>query len=85
MKVWVFNPAGKAFPSAVFSSRERAEEWINSLAAQGTLTSYQLDESAYQTHTRAGWFAPKRDDQRTPDFEAAFAGGHEHFHYNLSP
>jgi hypothetical protein len=78
--VWVFNGEG-TFPSGVFSSRDNAEAWIKNHQLSGTLTKYPLDVGAYQWGTIEGHFKPKRDDQKTPEFIARFAEGHEHYHY----
>lgn len=86
--VFVFNgadPTGRgniAFASGVFSSRERAEEWIARRRLAGVLTAYPLNEGAYDWAVANGHFKPKRDDQRTPEFIGRFASGHLHWHYD---
>jgi hypothetical protein len=80
--VWVFNGTKADFPSGVFRTRERAEEWIHQNALTGTLTWYPLDEGTYDWAVRKGAFTPKRDDQRSATFIQAFtAGAQQHFHY----
>jgi hypothetical protein len=44
---WVFNGGGGRFPSGVFSTREKAEAWINQHGLSGVLTKYPLDEGAW--------------------------------------
>ena len=79
--VWIFN-GGSAFPSGVFTSRERAEEWIRRNRLAGTLTAYPLDMGAYDWAVSEGYFIPKRDDQKTSEFIARFSSAYqEHYHY----
>ena len=85
--VWVFNGGGK-FPSGIFSTREKAEKWINTHGLSGILTKYPVDEGAWDWAIREGYWRPKRDDQKTPSFIQRFSCGHEHYHYGddlLSP
>ena len=81
--VWAFTPARWGVPSAVFSSREKAEVWINQHQASGTLTLYPLDICHYDWCVDDGYFKPKRDDQRTSQFIVNFVSGREHYHYNM--
>ena len=46
-RVWIFNGVDGQFPGGVFSSRERAEEWIRARCLSGTLTAYPLDEGCF--------------------------------------
>jgi hypothetical protein len=79
--VWVFN-GENAIPSAVFSSRELAEEWIGKNRLTGMLTRYPIDESLYGWAIRNGYFKPKREDQTTPDFIGRFTcASTDHYHY----
>jgi hypothetical protein len=84
--VWVFNPAGakSPFPTAVFTSKQLAESWINRHNASGTITAYPLDECHYDWAIRNGHFQPKRDDQRTSEFITRFSTGTMHHHYNMT-
>ena len=80
--VWVFNGARSNFPSAVFMTRELAESWISTHKLTGTLTRYPLDQGVYEWAIERGYFAPKRDDQRTAEFIGRFsAANQEHYHY----
>jgi hypothetical protein len=80
--VWVFNGARSNFPSAVFTTRELAEVWISKHALSGTLTRYPLDLGVYEWATDRGYFAAKRDDQRSAEFIGRFsAANQEHYHY----
>lgn len=79
--VWVFNGERSQLPSAVFSSREKAEQWIQDNRLNGLLTLFPVDMSAYEWSIEQGYFTPKHDGQRTPEFIQRFSGGHEHHHY----
>src|SRR4051812_44888430 len=68
-------------PSAVFSSRERAEAWISEHRLTGMLTMYRLDVAAYDWAVRHGRFTPTKPEHRTAAFVGAFSGGDRHFHY----
>ncbi|HEY8748953.1 MAG TPA: hypothetical protein VIM11_13310 [Tepidisphaeraceae bacterium] len=78
--VWVFNGGG-TFPSGVFSTREKAEKWINAHGLSGVLTKYPLDEGAWDWAIREGYWTPNREDQKTPSFIQRFSCGREHYHY----
>jgi hypothetical protein len=65
----------------VFTSIERASEWIARHGLTGLLTGYPLDEGAYDWAVRKGLFKVKREDQQTPAFMANFASGEYHHHF----
>ena len=80
--VWVFNGNGARFPSAVFSSREKAEAWIAAHALSGTLTRYPIDQSVYDWAIEQGYFAPTGERHTTAAFIQNFSSAHqEHYHY----
>ena len=83
--VWVFNGSGRRFPnfpSAVFTSLDRAEQWITKNGASGILTEYPLDVGAYDWAVSNGFFQPSKDEHRTPAFITAFSdASQEHHHY----
>lgn len=80
--VWVFNGAKSAFPSGVFSTKERAEDWIRHNRLEGTLTAYPVDIGVYDWALNHGLFTPKRDDQKSPEFIQRFTtASQEHYHY----
>lgn len=81
--VWVFHGEDADFASGVFTSRERAEAWIQSNKLSGTLTKYPVDIPVYEWAVSAGFFTPKRDDHRTPWFIGRFTSAtQEHYHYD---
>jgi hypothetical protein len=80
--VWVFNGAKARFASAVFSSKERADEWITKNRLSGVLTRYPLDLSVYEWALARGHFAPSKEEQRTAEFVGRFtSASQEHYHY----
>jgi hypothetical protein len=81
-RVWVFNGNRNQFPSAVFSGRALAEEWIRKNRLSGTLTAYPLDLSVYEWVIGQGYWLPKTEDHRHRDYIANFSSAYlEHFHY----
>ena len=79
--VWVFN-GDREVPSAVFSTREKAEAWIAERRLSGMLTRYPLDMPVYDWAIASGAFKPKQPYQSEPRFIAQFSSASlEHYHY----
>jgi hypothetical protein len=82
-RVWVFSGESSRFPSAVFRSRDAAEPWIRSHRVSGVLTAYPLDVGVYDWAVVSGFFTPKSDEQRSPNFIQRFSSAYqEHYHYD---
>jgi hypothetical protein len=86
--IYVFNGStdpprpSLAFPGGVFSSREKAETWIAKHRLSGILTAYPLDQGAYDWNIENGFFTPKRNDQKTPEFIGRYSSAYTgHWHY----
>ncbi len=80
--VWIFSGPKAQFPSGVFTGREAAERWIQQHRLSGTLTAYPVDVGACDWAVAGGLFAPKRDNQRSPEFIQRFtSASQEHYHY----
>jgi hypothetical protein len=80
--VWVFSGPHNHFPSAVFSSRDLAEEWVEKYQLRGTLTAYPLDLSVWEWAIERGYFIPKREEQTSSNFIGNFSSAsQEHYHY----
>ncbi len=80
--VWVFKGNGASNPSAIFSTREKAEQWIAANSLQGMLSRYPVDVSVYDYAIQKGWFTPKRADQESSAFIQRFtSASQEHYHY----
>ena len=81
--VWVFNGETGLFPSAVFSERKLAEDWIREQKLSGTLTAYPVDISAYQWCLDNNYFKPTKESHSSPEFVANFSSAsQEHYHYD---
>lgn len=80
--VWVFNGANSRFPSGVFVDIEIAEAWIGENRLTGVLTNYPVNKSIYDWATEKGFFSPKKEEQKSPEFIGKFSSAsQEHFHY----
>jgi hypothetical protein len=80
--IWIFHGLRGTLASAVFSSKEIAENWINANQVQGILTKYPIDISVYDWTIEQGYFNPKSPEQLTPDYIQKFSSAYcEHYHY----
>ena len=71
--MWVVQGSRASFPSAIFSSKEKAVQWIEKYKISGMLSKYPIDISIYDWTIMKGFFKPKRDDQKTSDFIQSFS------------
>ncbi len=71
--MWVVQGSRASFPSAIFSSKEKAVQWIEKYKISGMLSKYPIDISIYDWTIMKGFFKPKRDVQKTPDFIQSFS------------
>lgn len=79
--VWVFQRSRGNFPSGVWSSKEKAENWIHQTQAEGTLSGYVLDESAYDSCVRLGHLNTDNPNRLTREFQRDFTTAVDHAHY----
>lgn len=80
--VWIFNGDGARFPSGVFSSRAAAARWVLQHGLTGLLTEYPLDNGVYDWAVQEGFFGPKREEQRSPQFIGGFTSARQqHVHF----
>lgn len=78
--VWVFN--GGKLPSAVFSTRERAEAWIREHRLSGLLTKYPVDIPALEWMVEQGLFSAEKAAEMPPHKRSCFSSAsQEHYHY----
>ena len=84
-QVWVWQGEGpNSHPSAVFTSRRIAHEWITQNGLQGVLTAYPLDISVYDWHIAENGFKPKSKKEKSPEFIQNFDTEYlDHYHYVL--
>ena len=80
ISVWVFKGQINPFPSAVFSAKELAFEWISKHKLSGTLTEYHLDQPVIDWAVEKGYFKPKAEANASQiaNFSSA---SQEHFHF----
>ncbi len=76
--VFVFNGNKSGFPSAVFSSKIKAEEWIEKYNLSGVLTEYPVDISVYDWRKQQGYAS--KPDQDIANFSSAHMA---HWHYEM--
>lgn len=84
--VWIFDGEGGRFPAAVFTTVEKAEEWIARHRLSGVLTWYPLDVPVYEWVIAKGYWKPSKDYQAEPRFIQQFSSaytGHEHYENGL--
>ena len=80
--VWLFHGTGGRFTSAVFSDREKAEEWVSEHSLSGMLTEYPTNISAYNWAVKKGYFKVRKEHQSSPKFIQNFTSATQaHFHY----
>ena len=84
--VWIFNVAQRNFPGGVFTTPERADQWIAAHRLTGVLTAYPLDQGAFDwalshdvTNLRDELLEQKCRD---PAFVGGFStASQEYYHY----
>lgn len=81
--VWVFKGAGNSvFPSAIFTTKSEAENWIKENVLSGVLTKYPLDISLYDWSIKNEYFRPKNDFQKNAKTIGSFNSAYlEDYHY----
>jgi hypothetical protein len=80
--VWVFSGDGGRYPSGIFTSKERAAEWIARYRLSGMLTAYPIDEGVFSWAVRTGVFTAKSEKHSSSEFIQTFTtAAQDHFHY----
>jgi hypothetical protein len=80
--IWIFVGDGGRFPSGAFSTRERAEAWIQQHRLTGMLTAYPIDRGAYDWAVEVGAFKANTEAKRTAKFIGQFSSvSLDHHHY----
>jgi hypothetical protein len=82
-RIWVFTPYGRYFPAGIWTTRDAAEKWISEVSADGMLSVYILDESAYESNVRFGHLRLDlgKLDRRSAECKRTFTTAVDHFHY----
>ncbi|TLV03583.1 DUF7710 domain-containing protein [Dyadobacter luticola] len=82
MDIWVFHGIAAQFASGIFSSKQKAEEWILENKLSGILTWYPIDTGVYDWALANEFFEIKKPEQRSSGFIQRFTSGSQmHFHY----
>jgi hypothetical protein len=81
--LWVFTPNGRCFPAGIWTSREAADKWISEVGADGVLSVYILNESAYESNVRFEHLRLDlgKLDRRSAEYKRTFTTAVDHFHY----
>lgn len=80
--VWIFNGDKNMFPSAIFSTKEKALVWIRTNKLTGTLTKYPIDIAIYDWAIENKFFEPKNEFQKNARSIANYSSAHlEHYHF----
>jgi hypothetical protein len=79
--VFIFNATNYHFPAAVFTSKEKAVEWVEAHGLSGTITEMPVDISAYDHAIQNKLFTPKKPKEFEPEFMGRFSSRlwHDHF------
>ena len=81
--VWVFHGMGGRFTSGVFTSKEKAEQWIEHHGLTGVLTLYPLDVGVYDWALEKQLFTPKKPEHTQAEFIQKFTtASQDHYHYD---
>lgn len=79
--LFVVNGFNSTLPCAIFSTKEKAEEWVKMNDIKGTITEMPIDISAYHQAIRDGLFAPRNEKEKSAFFIATFSSRLWHEHY----
>jgi hypothetical protein len=80
--VWIFHGVKAQFSSGVFSSREKAENWIKTHKLTGILSQYPLNQGVYDWAIENNYFKPKNTELVNAEFIQRFSSASQiHFHY----
>jgi hypothetical protein len=78
--VYVFTGIKASLPAAIFTSIEKALEWVSQAGVSGTLTEMPLDISAYDHAILNKHFEPRKEKESEPWFIATFTSRLWHDH-----
>ena len=76
--VFIFTSKSLGLPSAVFTSYEKATDWIEDNYLSGILTEYPTDQSCYDWAIENGHFKEKSPIDRSPTFMEKFVSVYQH-------
>lgn len=76
-RIYVFNADQACFASAVFSSYQLAELWIQRNHLSGVLVEYPLNVGCYDWAMENAYFKDKSPIDRSPEFIAKFLSAYQ--------
>ena len=76
-KIYLFNAEKAAFASAVFTSKQLAESWIQKHHVCGVLTEYPVNTSCYDWAIEHGYFVTKSPIDCSPVFIGKFLSAYQ--------
>lgn len=79
--VWIFHGAGGQFTSGVFSSKERAIEWIEKYGLEGLLTKYPLDQGVFDWAVENGFTDANQRSSSAATIQKFSSAAMEHYHF----
>jgi hypothetical protein len=80
---FVFNGTDSQFPSAIFTDKVEAVNWIVGKRLTGILNKYPLDISLYDWAIKESLFHVKNENQTKPKFIQSFTcAAIEHWHFD---
>jgi hypothetical protein len=80
--IWVFEGDGSTGCQALFTDKEKAEEYIAQYSLSGLLQKTPVNKSIYDWVVEQGWFTPKKEHHKTSTFVQTFTSAYlEHYHY----
>lgn len=80
--MYVFIGEGASFPAGIFTTLEKAEEWIRTHSLSGILSKYPVDKGLYDWAIQEDLFKVKNDYQKDSKFIQRFTcASSDHFHF----
>jgi hypothetical protein len=80
--VFIFQGHQNNFPSAVFSTFDHAQVWIEQNQLDGILTEYPLDYPIYNWAIDHEYFKVKKEHDQSAKFIAGFSSAYlNHWHF----
>ena len=81
-EVWLFSGTGGRFSSGVFTTKDKAMDWIKVRKLSGTLTKYPVDCGVYEWAINNKLFEPSKESEFSPAFIQKFScASQEHYHF----
>lgn len=80
--VYVFVGENSSFPAGIFTTLDKAIEWIEKYSLSGVLNKYPVDIGLYDWAIQKDFFTVKNEHQKGPEFIQRFTcASMEHLHF----